>query len=409
MGLYNNGDRTTLSHYGGRCMRDATSEAAYRFHNLDAMRGLCAVLVALFHASWDSNAHRLSIVANGWLFVDYFFILSGFVISYSYLGRTAVKRDFWAFLTRRVFRLFPVHLLALMLILSALFVSDHLRGTSTLADMLVQQRQNLASAALLLHGLGFSQPTINAPSWSISTELWAYVVFALTGLLFGSARRQIWAMMAIGTGALICLAILNAPKGLFTAFEYGLPRCLAGFAIGVALYAVLPRHSWGALPGRYAYLGYTALGGLTWWILSISTLDSMASIAVLPLFAGIVALSVVDSNSKVKALLESRLLTRLGDLSYSTYMLHVAILMMVSLAVTRFLPELKMTGSMSNGSQIWRGDVVNIVYVVLILTLASVIYRFVEVPCRDYGKRLVTNNRRAVVLNVMVPGKQPMT
>jgi peptidoglycan/LPS O-acetylase OafA/YrhL len=363
----------------------------HRFHNLDAMRGICAVLVALFHTGWVSHARQLPIVANGWLFVDYFFILSGFVISYKYMGRTATAWDLRDFLVRRLFRLFPVHLVALVLFVGLLLLGDRLRGTSVLSDMLAHQSRDIIAATFLMHGLGVSQPTMNAPSWSISAELWTYVVFALTGLFF--LRRQAWAMIVMGVAAGLALLLFNAPKGLFTAFEYGFPRCLAGFAIGVSICAFLPHSRWATLPSCYAYAGYAALGALTMVVLSVSMQDSMTNIAALPLFAGIVAIGVMDRNSKVKTVMESRPLVRLGELSYSTYMLHAVVLAIVSAGVTRFSPDLKLFGAEPTGHEtmIWRGDLVNFVYVFLILAVADVTHRFVEVPWRDYGKQLVLN------------------
>ncbi len=59
------------------------------FSNLDAMRGVCAVLVSLFHTTWMSNIRILPVVSNGWLFVDFFFILSGFVIANAYISMGA--------------------------------------------------------------------------------------------------------------------------------------------------------------------------------------------------------------------------------------------------------------------------------------------------------------------------------
>lgn len=63
--------------------------ATLRIDVLDALRGICALLVVLVHFRSNGYIAQLPVLRNGWLFVDYFFVLSGFVIAHSYGARLA--------------------------------------------------------------------------------------------------------------------------------------------------------------------------------------------------------------------------------------------------------------------------------------------------------------------------------
>ena len=88
-----------------------------RFHALDSWRGLCAVLVALlhYHAIW--HLHEFPLIRNSYLFVDFFFVLSGFVIAHAYGDRIGDLADFGRFVALRLGRLWPLHATVLGLFL----------------------------------------------------------------------------------------------------------------------------------------------------------------------------------------------------------------------------------------------------------------------------------------------------
>jgi peptidoglycan/LPS O-acetylase OafA/YrhL len=96
-----------------------------RFRVLDGWRGVAALLVALFHLNLNSDIYRLDFVRNAYLFVDFFFVLSGFVITYNYADRLGTSKELSSFVIRRFARLWPLHvvvLLAFLAVESAKFV-----------------------------------------------------------------------------------------------------------------------------------------------------------------------------------------------------------------------------------------------------------------------------------------------
>src|SRR5258708_27828356 len=80
-----------------------------RFQALDGWRGIAALLVALYHSPFYGHLYGVPLVRNAYLFVDLFFVLSGFVISHAYADRLADGKSVLVFLIRRFGRLWPLH------------------------------------------------------------------------------------------------------------------------------------------------------------------------------------------------------------------------------------------------------------------------------------------------------------
>src|SRR5512141_2294033 len=88
------------------------------FQALDGWRGLCACLVALFHFHGYSPVYSWDVIRNSYLFVDFFFVLSGFVIAWNYSSRLGSAVEVKQFLVLRVGRLYPLHIFMLFLFLA---------------------------------------------------------------------------------------------------------------------------------------------------------------------------------------------------------------------------------------------------------------------------------------------------
>ena len=88
---------------------------ARRYEALDSWRGLCACMVALFHFNVFSHIQHAGIVRNAYLFVDFFFVLSGFVIAANYQARLMDGFGAGRFLFLRLGRIYPLHLVTMLL------------------------------------------------------------------------------------------------------------------------------------------------------------------------------------------------------------------------------------------------------------------------------------------------------
>jgi peptidoglycan/LPS O-acetylase OafA/YrhL len=142
-----------------------------RFISLDTLRGVCAVFVAIFHFSTDATITAIPFIHHGFLFVDFFFVLSGFVIAANYGAKLQSGFPLGKFMSLRFWRLYPLHLFVLLLYAGLVAVKG--AGNTYPASGFVL-------SGLLLQIFSDGQlGNWNLPSWSIAAEMWAYLVFAV--------------------------------------------------------------------------------------------------------------------------------------------------------------------------------------------------------------------------------------
>lgn len=339
---------------------------------LTGIRGLAAWLVVLYHirASFAPSLAGWTIAAasKGYLAVDFFFVLSGFVLWMTWGQRLTVER--WRavtdFLRKRIARIWPLHavilsatiLLAVVLAATGRPLPPHYRwGELPLHFLLVQN-------------WGFTtQLAWNDPSWSISAELAAYIAFALLmpiGARIRVASRTLRIVLPL-TAAIALPFLLDR----FFAFHgentlgadipyFGLARCLAEFASGVAMCMVWQRADGPLLRGCTA----TALAGsLVLW-LSGNARETL----IIPLaFAALVPL-VASTSAMPQNPLSARVAVFLGEISYSTYLVHFLLWALFKLAFVRDATNV----SLSLGG----------LYLIITFAASVVLYRSVEVPAR---------------------------
>ena len=107
----------------GRYMKNEKAPSAMEmtkmhFRVLDSWRGVAALLVAIFHLNLYSALYPLDFIRNAYLFVDFFFVLSGFVITHSYAARLGTIEELGSFALKRFGRLWPLHVAVLLAFLA---------------------------------------------------------------------------------------------------------------------------------------------------------------------------------------------------------------------------------------------------------------------------------------------------
>ncbi|MEP7222912.1 MAG: acyltransferase, partial [Novosphingobium sp.] len=152
-----------------------------RLGRLDGLRGIAACgVVFTYHASLLFAGGQLTAVEHiaplswlrqwGWTFVDLFFVLSGYIFAHVYRGGEALagRRQLGDFAVARIARLYPLHLVMLLLVAAIAFGRAANTPGAFIANLLMVQ------AFIQPFGLSF-----NGPSWSISIECLCYLLFAL--------------------------------------------------------------------------------------------------------------------------------------------------------------------------------------------------------------------------------------
>lgn len=371
-----------------------TPAMAARFTALDGWRGLCALLVAIYHFHTTSHFQQVALVRHAYLFVDFFFVLSGFVITHAYSQRIATARDAGTMIWRRLGRLWPLHVALLgafvALELASPIIAAMLGASRSAASAFDPasgaQLPAIATNFLLLHGLGIhDRLTWNFPSWSISTELWTYVIFGVVAL--ATRGRMLLAALAIALVGWSVVACFST-RMIAVDFELGLFRCLAGFFVGHVAFRLMQAHP-------------VKLAAPTVWevaaVVSILTFVSLAGRTRMELAAPIVFGAVVWlfalERGAVSRLLQGQPFAMLGLVSYSIYMVHALVIVLVHRMVTVLEQlgglELSTTATVDGSRALvvsfgtpWAMDAVVGLYVMVVIGLAMLSWRYIEMPCQ---------------------------
>jgi len=356
----------------------AVPRAVAQMPALTGLRGLAAWYVVLFHTrvALDGTlpGWLLASGGKGYLAVDFFFILSGFVLWHTYgdrLGGTgwAGAARFW---WRRMARIWPLHGVVLGGFV-ALAVVLELTGR----DTAMYPWAELPLHVLLVQNWGFTSTLAwNVPSWSISCELAAYLLFPLMVPLWSRIAGRPVALA--GAGAVLVMLIW----AYFTAYgtgllghaveQLGLARCLFEFSLGNVLCM-----AWHRSPPVKALAGKACatLAGL----IALAWAFGLPETAFIPAcFVAVITLVLAMDSGPLARILGGRALHYLGEISYSTYLAHALLFVVFKMAFV--------TGTVHLGL----GQLV--AYLALVLAASVALYTFVEKPAQRWLNGLMPIN-----------------
>jgi peptidoglycan/LPS O-acetylase OafA/YrhL len=320
--------------------------AAQRYATLDGLRGVAAVLVLCYHTHVFPGS--AAIAPHGYLAVDFFFMLSGFVIASAYQEKLEAGFTVADFVTQRVIRLYPVALVGILL--GALrLVSQYLISPSD-----SEPAQWIALALLLnvlilpvvsqIHFRGELFPT-NGPVWSLFSELLVNLGWSIFVSLKSSIIVIMFLTMVSGT-ILYSIMHITAVEDLGWNSKYPLEatsRVLFSFLLGTVIYrfrGVLPNLSKG--PGiMLPALSMTALLlvlGMPWFE---GGWDALAIFLFLP---AILTLGVLCGREP-----EAAVRSFLGEISYPIYAVHFPVFLLLSGFRHSIFPSLNVSVVVSIG------------------------------------------------------------
>lgn len=345
-----------------------------RLSGLDGLRGLLALGVALSHAYSHFTGWRtgFDIFHNADYAVDVFFILSGIVLYHSYREKVSSgKMGAGEFFVVRIFRLYPLHLVAVVLVPISLFISTGSFFPEWLGKI---TPWNLIGDLTLTNSLGVGFiPKTNIPSWSISVELFAGTLVLLLSFLH---RVVPWITAVIGL--LLCLNFHIDVKGASQAsmplLSDGVIRCILSVSLGICAYQIaMSKAEWIKKNEGLVGKGIFAIFMLSLIILFGMNISLNAYLLFTPIVAiSIAALPLVECDTK--NFLESDKLVFLGKISFSLYLIHTPVVYSM----------LWMKGESMNLNILAATFSVGLACAISVLTL-----KYIELPCYDYGKRLI--------------------
>ena len=333
---------------------------------LTTLRFLAALWVVLYTAwphldvSWVPVA-----VTRGYLGVETFFVLSGFILSHVYLEAAGEKRfSYGGFLWARLARVYPLHLVTLFGMIG-LGVAATVAGLSI--DASLTDWRALPAHLTLTHAWGLATSSaFNHPSWSISAEWAAYLSFPAFAFVAWRLRNRPVLATALAVAFALGLYATFEPLAGYSlteaTFRWGALRIVPCFALGCALYLVHRR-------GGVAFAGPVALASGVAVLVSASLglWDALTVLAAGGLILGLGSLE----NARA-GVFGSRLGVYLGEISYSIYMVCAPVLLLTTNVAAR------LTGADDKRFHI----IVWLALVAAIPVAAMLTYHLVERPAR---------------------------
>jgi peptidoglycan/LPS O-acetylase OafA/YrhL len=346
----------------------AILQTKQHFEILDGLRGVAAMAVVTFHfMEWAYTDYSQSFIGHGFLAVDFFFCLSGFVIGYAYDDRIA-KMGVLEFFKSRIIRLHPLVVSGSVLGLLA-FLFDPFGGHPELYNAGKTILAFICSLLLIpfpaIADRSFNLFSFNAPAWSLFWEYVANIVYAF--VLFKIARNYLLLLIIISAGVLcfVCYRAGNLLGGWSgPTFWDGGARISYSFLAGLFIY----RSRW-IIKNKLGFIGLAVLLFVAFLVPYSKNWNWLSEpLVVMFYFPLLIALG---AGANLAPALK-KLCVFLGQLSYPLYMTHYAVLWMFG----NYYGSHKLSASQL--------AMIIIVSLILLIGFSYLVMVFYDIPVRKY-------------------------
>ncbi|NLR94277.1 acyltransferase family protein [Flammeovirga agarivorans] len=360
--------------------------------SLTPLRGIAALWVVLFHIDVSTYYRDLGgilpraatgIFSKGYLWVDFFFLLSGFIIYHVY-GQLFKENGYSiqnikSFLWSRFTRLYPLHFFTLiLLIITVPIIGKTYPQLQDDSWHLYFSNTALFSQFFMTNAMNFYHfLSWNMPSWSIGAEWWTYCFAILVLPIIGHSKRYlIYIKLFVLFGCISLLVNFHPNHNLDITWDYGFIRCIFQFFIGINLY-LLFQMNWN---NNILQKDITCI--LLFVFISIGFHYKIHDLVFIPLFS-LFLLAVAYNNSSIKSILEKRYIKYLGDISYSIYLMHGLVFFFFWFQFPSWKQNYGWDRLPSN---------LYLLYIITFLSitvlLSALSHRYIEVGCRNLLRKL---------------------
>lgn len=285
-----------------------------RYHTLDGMRGVAALMVAVYH--FEQRAKNADVHVWGYLAVDLFFALSGFVIATNYISRMSNGLTVARFMKIRTIRLYPLYLFGHILGSAGCIMHVIVRPDTAMTIYPIV-------AALILNSVMIPTPLspelfpLNGPSWSLFFEFVANIGFAV--ILWKIRTRALIVLCAIS--AIYLAVVINAPLFFnvgwgWGSIDAGFARTMFSFCAGILVFRRFGHHS--KVSSWLAIIPICIMVGVMTLDVADTYRSSFELIAVIVLFPVLLFAGAIWDVPPVAR----KLCGFLGDISYPIYVVH---------------------------------------------------------------------------------------
>jgi len=369
-----------------------------RFLALDGWRGICALLVALMHFQGAGNIYDLSFIRHSGLFVDFFFVLSGFVIFHAYGTRLTSFANIAYFIDKRFARLWPLHIsilcfLVVLEFIKYFYMKSHIIPATNMPFDGVNSIGSIFTNILLIQSIGFqNSDTWNTASWSISVEFYTYILFAIIFAIRCSNRIY----------NLIITAALGGVAYYFFGSDITLGgyffRCVYSFFMGAIVYNLYQRRPISNfISGKLiSLIEFFLIASVIAYVINAKNLSVNMGASVI--FA-LVIYVFASGAGILSRFISLKPFEFLGKLSYSIYMIHESVLIIIgrilNFAQSKFgtsIVVMRFSEESGKDVPVWffhdklSTDFSAILYMVLIVICSIFTYHCIEKP----GQKIFT-------------------
>jgi peptidoglycan/LPS O-acetylase OafA/YrhL len=377
---------------------------------LTPLRGIAALLVVVFHSDLllapFMPPRYTNLIRSGWMWVDFFFMLSGFILSYVYakeFTQVITWSGYSKYLSARFARIYPLHLLTLLIaLIGSVVIVNIADGLDPFFRAMFDPSTSIASLFLLQGMHLYRIAPLNTPAWSLSTEWWMYMIFPLLVPAFASLRwrGKLTTLSLLGASYLVLMYCIGPISGNFgggrptidLVADFGFLRCAAGFLLGMLfceLYVSRTAHACFSND-----LTFTALflGVLIAMHLGVHELLTLS-------FFPLILIAAAYNETIIRRVLESRPLQKLGDWSFSLYMVHVPILYVFWILKLHSNPTMfaDVMALLNQKPDYQSGLIELCIFLPITLMVSALTYRYIEIPSRNYLNALFNTKHLAVL------------
>lgn len=365
---------------------------------LTSLRGIAALVIVVHHFAYSLFPQTGLVLSTysgffkqGYICVDFFFMLSGFVMTHVYSQSFTLavnSTNYFKYLRARFARIYPLHLFTLLLFVSLELLKTFLPNAHPFTE-----RFNLTALFanfVLLQAFDLNCPPLfwcntywNEPAWSIGVEFIIYCLFPF-GLLFLSKINRKFDLPIYLISFILLYLLLKFTRGTFDTM-IGIPsiaRCGLEGIMGAILYQIYDRGNY----QKYVQLNLLAAIAIA-WIFGLMNYwnDKFRSIhdwLLLPGFSILILAVSTQTNSWISRFLCSRSMVYLGTISYSIYMVHWFI---AEVFQGFWLYQFKVEFRSLDLNVVQSLGAIGL-FALIVLLISALTYKFIELPMRNYLK-----------------------
>jgi peptidoglycan/LPS O-acetylase OafA/YrhL len=320
----------------------------HRFEVLDMFRGLFASLVFLFHLGLftDTPIINNSFIENSDMFVDFFFVLSGFVIAYSYSSMESWQQ-FRLFFTKRFYRIYPLHFVMLIAFVGMEIAKNQLSPYIKVNNLNnpINNVVSFFTSLFLINSTpvpGIRDVSWNIPSWSISAEMISYVVFGSLLVfihLSGQFTRRNLFFLAVIVLSIVGFWFITGTFQINHSYNFGFLRGILGFFTGAVCFNVFDKTNVraGQLPVSFFTVAEIVSLVLIIFCITVGEILKPWGVIFEVLFFACIYIFSFQKGFISARLKNVELLKKLGQYSYSLYMTHALVISLFNVLFIRVL------------------------------------------------------------------------